>query len=101
MASTTPQSRNALKLSRYEELDEYVKAFARGHLNLLILLGPPGIQKSRCLREAVGKRGDWIEGHATPLGIYRRLWESRNRLVVIDDVDALYASREGARGSVF
>ncbi len=97
MSSRTHAPNNAITLARYAELDEYVRAFARGYLNLLLLVGPPGLQKSRSLKEAVGTRGVWIEGHATPFGIYRRLWESRNQAIVIDDVDALYSSREGLR----
>ena len=96
-----PQSRRrpkgAIRLSSYRDLDQYVEAFAKGHLNLLILIGAPGLQKSKAIRKAVGRRACWIEGHATPLGIYRRLWEGRNRPVVIDDVDGLYSSRDGLR----
>ena len=39
----------------------------------------------------------WIEGHATALGIYMRLWECRDKPVVIDDVDSLYADRPAVR----
>ena len=88
---------SAITVTRYEDLDQYLLAFAGGHLNLLILIGSPGLQKSKAIRDAVGRRACWIEGHATPFGIYRKLWESRNRPVVIDDVDGLYSSREGLR----
>ncbi len=84
-------------MTTYQDFDQYIQAFARGHLNLLILIGSPGLQKTRAIKEAVGERACWIEGHATPFGMYRRLWESRNRPVVIDDVDALYSSCGGLR----
>lgn len=93
--SKTPKS--AITVRTYRELDEFVAAFASGHLNLLILVGPPGTQKSRVLRQAVGSGACWIEGHATPFGIYRRIWECRDQPLVIDDVDGLYGSREGLR----
>ncbi len=80
---------SAITVTRYEDLDQYLLAFAGGHLNLLILIGSPGLQKSKSIRDAVGRRACWIEGHATPFGIYRKLWEGRNRPVVIDDVDGL------------
>ena len=63
----------------------------------MVLVGSPGLQKSKGLRDAVGESASWIEGHATPFGIYRKLWENRNRPVVIDDVDGLYCQREGLR----
>jgi hypothetical protein len=88
---------SAVTVTLYSELGQYVQAFAAGHLNLFILVGSPGIEKSRALRAAVGHDAFWIEGHATPFGIYRCLWHKRNRPVVIDDVDALYASRDGLR----
>lgn len=87
---------HAVTVRTYRELDEYVAAFAGGHLNLLILVGPPGVQKSQSLRRSVGQ-ACWIEGHATPFGIYRLLWEHRDEPIVIDDVDDLYGSREGVR----
>ena len=31
----------------------------------------------------------WIEGNATPFGMYVRLYRHRDQFVVIDDVDAL------------
>lgn len=88
---------HAVTVRTYRELDEYVEAFAGGHLNLLILVGPPGVQKSQAFRRAVGQNACWIEGHATPFGIYCKLAKHRDQLVVIDDVDGLYGSRDGVR----
>ena len=39
----------------------------------------------------------WIEGNATPFGMYAKLYRHRDQFVVIDDVDALYADRSGVR----
>ena len=39
----------------------------------------------------------WIEGNATPFGMYAKLYRHRDEFVVIDDVDALYADRSGVR----
>ena len=97
MAKSKNRPASAVVVTRYDELQRYVDAFAQGHLNLLILVGAPGLQKSQALRAAVGERACWVEGHATPFGIYRRLWETRNQPVVIDDVDGLYAARDGLR----
>jgi hypothetical protein len=66
-------------------------------LNLLILVGERGLAKSRSLRAALGGDVCWIEGNATPFGIYEKLYRHRDQFVVIDDVDALYADRSGVR----
>ena len=39
----------------------------------------------------------WIEGNATPFGMYAKLYRHRDQFVVIDDVDALYADSSGVR----
>jgi hypothetical protein len=64
----------AVRITTYEGLDRYVRAFAAGKFNLIVLVGAPGLQKSRVVRDSLPD-ACWIEGHATPLGIYMRLWE--------------------------
>ncbi len=86
----------AIRLTTYAELDTFVRAYASGAFNLLVLLGPPGLQKSRAARDALPD-ACWIEGHATALGIYTRLWEFRDQPVVIDDVDSLYSNPGAVR----
>ena len=87
-----------LRLTTYERLDEYLRAFAKGHFHLMILVGAGGLAKSRSVR-AVLSDGEacWIEGNATPFGMYAKLYRHRDQFVVIDDVDALYADRSGVR----
>lgn len=86
----------AVRITTYEGLDGYVRAFAGGKFNLLVLVGAPGLQKSRVVHDALSD-ACWIEGHASALGIYLRLWEHRDQPVVIDDVDSLYADRAAVR----
>ncbi len=85
------------RLTTYHELRLYGKAFAEGHLNLLILLGPPGTGKSRTLRDWSGDRSCWIAGSASPFGIYIECYRHRNRPVILDDVDGLARDRQGVR----
>jgi hypothetical protein len=35
----------------------------------------------------------WIEGNATPFGMYLKLYRHRDQFIVIDDVDGLYSDR--------
>jgi hypothetical protein len=88
---------HALHLPTYAELEKYVAAFAQGHLNLLLIVGPPGVGKSRAVRQALTGPVGWIGGQASPLGIYMQTYLHRNQPLVLDDVDGLYADRDGVR----
>src|SRR3954447_9509596 len=86
-----------LHLTTYRLLEEYLRAFAQGHFHMLILVGSGGLAKSRSVRAALDGKACWIEGNATPFGMYVKLYRHRDEFVVIDDVDALYADRAGVR----
>jgi hypothetical protein len=81
----------------YAELEHYARAFADGHLNLLLLGGPPGIGKSQCFRRALRGTACWIDGNASAFGIYLLAHEHRHQPIVLDDVDGLYRDRHGVR----
>jgi hypothetical protein len=72
------------RLTTYEELQLFAKAFAEGHLNLLILLGPPGVGKSQMLRDWTGDRVCWIAGNAAPSGIYVECYRHRDESEIRD-----------------
>jgi hypothetical protein len=97
MASSRTLPPHAVRVPTYAELESYIHAFAAGHLHLLMLFGPPGVGKSRCVRQALDERVCWINGQATPLGIYLQAYEHRHQPLVLDDVDGLYADRSGIR----
>ena len=97
MASSRTLPPHAVRVPTYAELESYVRAFAAGHLHLLMLFGPPGVGKSRCVRQALDECVGWISGQATPLGIYLQAYEHRHQPLVLDDVDGLYADRSGIR----
>ena len=86
-----------LHLTSYERLEQYLRAFAEGHFGLLILVGDGGLAKSRSVQAVLNGRACWIEGNASPFGMYVKLYRHRDQFVVIDDVDALYADRSGVR----
>jgi hypothetical protein len=86
-----------LVLRTYEELRQYVRAFAQGHLNLLLLTGNPGLGKSRELKSALGPDACVIEGNTTAFGMYLRLFEATDLPVLIDDVDSLHRDRDAVR----
>jgi hypothetical protein len=86
-----------LHLTTYDRLEAYLRAFAGAHFGLLILVGAGGLAKSRSVRAALNGQACWIEGNATPFGMYVKLYRHRDQFVVIDDIDALYADRSGVR----
>ena len=89
MAASPKPPPHALRLSTYVELEAYVRAFAAGHLHLLMLFGPPGVGKSRAVRHVLDSHVGWISGQATPLGIYLEAYQYRHQPLVLDDVDGL------------
>jgi hypothetical protein len=91
------QPHKVLQLTTYQRLEEYLRAFAQGHFHLLILVGAGGLAKSRSVKAVLDGSACWIEGNATPFGMYTKLYRHRDQFVVIDDVDALYADRSGVR----
>lgn len=88
---------SAMILSSYAELEAFLTAFAEGHINLVILIGARGLGKSRAVRNILGDEICWIEGNASPFGIYVQLYRHRDQIVVIDDVDSLHADKNGVR----
>lgn len=97
MGQSKNPTRSPLRLVSYAELHRFVGAFREGHLNLLIVIGGPGLGKSQILKQALGNDVCWIEGHTTAFGMYCRLHEHRHRPVVIDDVDDLHHDRDAVR----
>src|SRR6266851_856019 len=97
---TTIRGDFARVITTYAKLRDYLEAFASGHLGLVILVGERGLAKSRTVRRLLGEVGQgvcWIEGNATPFGMYEKLYRHRDEFVIIDDVDSLYADRSGVR----
>jgi hypothetical protein len=64
----------AVIVTTYQRLEEYLRAFAAGHFHLVILVGAGGVGKSRSVRSVLQGKGCWIEGNATPFGMYVKLY---------------------------
>jgi hypothetical protein len=97
MAKSKSLPSHAVCLTTFADLEPYILAFGAGHLNLLMIFGPPGVGKSRLVRQALGSQVCWIGGQATPFGIYLQAYEHRHKPIVLDDVDGFYADRLGVR----
>lgn len=85
-------------LKTYKELTDYVSAFGKKQLNLLIICSRGGLGKTFMTEEALIEHAPLIfTGHATPLGIYKELQErnveDKEFITIFDDVDALLANK--------
>jgi energy-coupling factor transporter ATP-binding protein EcfA2 len=102
--------REVICLTTYSQLDLYLAKFSAGELGLVLLLGRHGTGKSEGVKRALGMSSPadvkgsvtgqevlYVEGHMQPYGLYRHLWEHRNRPVVLDDLDKLYANADCVR----
>ena len=97
MAEPKHIPRNAIVVDRYEELNNFTRAFATGHLRFLMVVGPAGTGKSHAMRTALDGRAAWIDGNATAFGVYFAAFMHRDKPIVLDDVDALYRDASGVR----
>lgn len=94
---------DAIVVTLYEDLDRYLRKFAQGALDMVLLLGLPGIGKTEAVKHALGidRTGPstalYVEGHVQPFGLYQGLWRHRNMPVVLDDLDRLYAKPDCVR----
>lgn len=95
--------RDAIVVTQYPDLDRYIRKFAEGSLDLVLLLGKPGIGKTEAVKKALGiddchpSETLYVEGHAQPFGLYQGLWRHRDSPVVLDDLDRLYANPDCVR----
>ena len=101
--NSTPMPDDAIVVTNYHDLDRYLCKFAEGSLDLVLLLGKPGIGKTEAVKHALGiddcrhSKTLYVEGHAQPFGLYQGLWRHRDSPVVLDDLDRLYANPDCVR----
>jgi hypothetical protein len=80
----------AITVQTYDDATTWLKHFVDGLFSLVFLIGRPGIGKSQMALKALGERRHaWIEGHATKLAFYMKLYEHRDEPVIIDDENTL------------
>jgi hypothetical protein len=101
--NSIPMPEDAIVVANYHDLDRYLCKFADGSLDIVLLLGKPGIGKTESVKQALGiddsrhGRTLYVEGHAQPFGLYQELWHHRDSPVVLDDLDRLYANPDCVR----
>ena len=101
--NSIPLPDDAIAVTNYHDLGRYLGKFAEGSLDLVLLLGKPGIGKTEAVKQALDiddrrqSEALYVEGHAQPFGLYQGLWRYRDSPVVLDDLDRLYANPDCVR----
>jgi hypothetical protein len=83
-------------VTKYSVLKELVRKWATGKLQLLVIIGSPGVGKTRAITAAVGEQPHVIvRGKKSPLDLYVDLYRQRDQLVILDDVESVLATQDG------
>ena len=82
-----------IHVTTYASLRQYYTTFSEGNLPLLVVTGRGGTAKSTLAVEIV-RDAIRIDCHVTACGLYRQLFIHRNKVLIIDDVDALAGDRQ-------
>lgn len=83
-------------LTTYEALHMLAKRFAEGRSNLIVLVGAPGLMKTETVRRACKKKPLlYVNGKKSPVELFRDLYEYRDALVLLDDVEPLLDNKDG------
>lgn len=86
-----------LKVTTYDELERWSEAFAAEKMQVFVVVGNPGLQKSTIVRKAVADQARWVEGTVSAFRLYCELHYHKNKPFVIDDVDNLYSDKHAVR----
>ena len=83
-------------LKTYEDLHALTQSFAQGRTNLVLLIGPPGLMKTETITRACrGRPYLYVNGKESPAEFYRDLYDYRDALVILDDVEPLLENKDG------
>jgi hypothetical protein len=88
---------------RFDMLRDMTKAVKKGDVRAMIVSGPPGVGKSHGVEEVLdryntvaalggGKKYDIVKGAMSPIGLYVKLfnYKDKDNVLVFDDCDAIF-----------
>jgi hypothetical protein len=85
--------RGGMGLKKYKILRECIDALNSRYLNLLVVIGEPGVGKSFTIRDTLNRlNSDYSYNltYSTPLAFYKLLYQNRNKdVIVFDDLYGL------------
>lgn len=83
-------------IDNYSDFDKLVTNAVTGSFNLVVLEGPGGTGKTASMRESLTKAGTdhkYFVGYTTKLQFVKDIYDSRGKLLVLDDLDTLLRDR--------
>lgn len=86
-----------LVIDTFGEFHNVVKRFGEGHFDLLIVVGSPGLSKTRSMKAACPDARIIQGGNLTAFGFYLQLYEHRDQTIIADDIDQLYTNKDAIR----
>jgi hypothetical protein len=94
-SSDRPDSAQVIK--SYAELVRFVEAFRDRKLSAVLILGDPGLGKSRIVSDVLGNDAHFISGQTTAFGLYKELAWNIDAQLVLDDIDSWVTDRAAVR----
>jgi len=89
---------DAARLENYNQLKEIIQSFASGKTSSLVIVGSPGLSKSKSVELALGdvaKEYLYIKGgHCSPMKMYELLYNNKDVPVVLDDVNIMLGDKK-------
>jgi len=84
----------AHKITTYQELREFARAFANGDIPLLVVMSTPGVGKSQTIKAATeGIRTLTIKGRKSAIDFHTDSYHYQDDPVVLDDADSMLGDR--------
>lgn len=80
-----------ITINTYKELEQYIQAFSKEQINLLIIKSRGGLGKTSTTTTTIPPNNNTflVKGHATPLSIYIKILQEQPQLIIFDDVETL------------
>jgi hypothetical protein len=111
--TSAPQLFEAVKsdfsvIERFEFIGQFVRLLAKGAINSFVLTGSGGIGKTTAVMKTLkaiglkedlpGQDGNYmvIRGFSTPRALYDTLYQFKDKILVLDDADAIFKDPLGA-----
>lgn len=81
----------------YKDFQQYIRAFAEGKFNALVLVGPPGVSKSEHISRAIqGTDVLWFQGgQLTPIQFYMDCYKGLDKPIILDDANEIMRTKIG------
>ena len=77
------------EVTQFTELEGYYRSFQAGYQQLLVVNGPPGLEKTT-LAKSICNDAEYIVCNVSPFQLYRLLYKHRHKNFILDDVDHLH-----------